>query len=115
MRVRVASPPPKAGPARGALLRCVAALSALLWSGASAAQSAQTGLSVGATVVPSCTLSTNGPSGPAAVSCRNLGTNGYRVERGDAVIVAGSAGAPVASPGAKTLVSDAVAYVTITY
>jgi hypothetical protein len=115
MRVSVASPPLKTGPALGSRVARVAALSALLWSGAAAAQTATAGFSVGATVVSSCTMSTDGRSASATVSCRDLGQGGYRVERSGPAMPAGHAGARTGAAVRNGKAPGDVAYVTITY
>ncbi len=75
-----------------------------------------TSLSVSATVLPSCLVSTEPRAGasPATVSCRNFGSGSIAVVR-DRAAAESSRFARPARPERESAPADAASYVTITY
>ncbi len=75
-----------------------------------------TSLSVSATVLPSCLVSTEPQSGasPATVACSNFGSGSIAVERDRTASESSRVSRP-APPDRESARADAASYVTITY
>ena len=97
------------------LLHALAIVAATgLGSAAGAADTSRTSLSVSATVLPACTVSTAPDGSTANLSCSHLGGGSVAIQRSESAVSSAKRPDP-ATPRAGVSATQGVTYLTVTY